>query len=180
MHFHFIMHKHSAINSRRLGVEMAAESSVEHTSVDENGDEIILEAECSKYSVCNQLGWILVYGMAAALVSVFFFPFCIIIYCATVKKWRLYLTKRGIYHTRPGGFGCCVDHWFIPIEDIQNIQVQAHATNQLLITVGPEKVKEFIHWCNRPLCFEADSLILTHVKNADQFAESVKREKTNI
>ncbi len=158
---------------------MAAESSVEHTSVDENGDEIILEVECSKYSVCSQLGWLLVYGMAAALVSVFFFPFCIIIYCATVKKWRLYLTKRGIYHTRPGGFGCCVDHWFIPIEDIQNIQVPTSATNKnkLLITVGPEKVKEFIHWYNRPLIFIADCLILTHVKNADQFAEAVKSVK---
>ncbi len=173
---------------------MAAESSVEYTllndvdtavktemtpSVDENGDQIILEAECNKNSLYRKICLIVVLtGSLFALV--FCLPLFFIICCAAVKRWRLYLTKRGVYYTSPGGFGCCVDHWFIPFEDIQDIRVQAYTKNNLVITVGPEKVKEFVHWCYRPLCYESDSMVLYHVKNADEFAEAVKREKSNV
>ncbi len=150
-------------------------------SADENIDEeeIILEAECHKYNVCCQITLIFVRLMALALASVIFFPLFIIICCATVKKWRLYLTKRGVYHIRPGSWGCCVDDWFIPIEDIQDIHVRTWAKNTLVIKVGPEKLKEYINWCYRPVFYVADSLIVNHVKNAEEFAETVKREKTN-
>ncbi len=117
--------------------------------------------------------------MSAALASLLCFPLFIIVCCATVKRWCLYLTKRGIYDTRPGGYGCCVDHWFIPIEDIQEIHARHHA-KYLVITIGPEKVKEFVPWWGRPLCFEPDNLIVNHVKNINEFAEAVKRVKTDV
>ncbi len=157
--------------------ETAVETEMTLSGIDE--EEILLEAECSKYSVCSQITWIFVYAMALALLSLICFPLFLIICYATVKRWRLYLTKRGIYHTRPGSWGCCVDDWFIPIEDILDIHVGIGAKNELVIKVGPEKLKEYISWCYRPLFYEADSLIVNHVKNADEFVEAVKREKTD-
>ena len=90
---------------------------------EENGDEILFEAECDKCQVLNEcllpLGVALFVGIVTAgggvlvalLLVIILMPIVIITFSAKILNWKLYLTKRGIHHVRPGGFcGCCATH----------------------------------------------------------------------
>ena len=179
---------------------------------DQNGEEILYEAKCDKRQVlCNSLSIALLavtigaVGMGTIILVAI--PGTFIMYFAITKNWKLYLTKRGIHHVRPGGFcGCCTSHWFISLEEIQ--EVSCNGTT-ISVKVSPEKVstfavytlhsikvaaklmiryikkfyiqaKELIHWCSRPLtslCFELNTLLISYAKNPQEFVDAVNQAK---
>ena len=104
---------------------------------DENGEEILYKAECNKCNVICGVCFLAFLASTAALAVILILPCLFLICCAKVKNWKLYLTKRGIHHVKPGGYGCCTSHWFISLEEIQEI---TWVESNLHVKVGPEKV----------------------------------------
>ena len=102
----------------------------------EDGEEILYEAECdnSRAFLGILLDMFLVVIFTAAGLGLIFIVI-IIKYYATIINWKLYLTKRGIHHAMPNG--CCVSHWFISMEEIQEI---GNDGTDVIVKVGPEKV----------------------------------------
>ena len=112
---------------------------------DENGEEVLYEAKCDKRQVlCNVLSMVLLavvassVGLGTIVVALLVgIPAFFIMYFAITKNWKLYLTKSGIHHFRPGFCGCCATHCFISLEEIQ--EVSSNGTT-VSVKVGPEKV----------------------------------------
>ena len=39
------------------------------------------------------------------------------------------------------------------------------------------QMKELIHWCYRPLCYQLDTLLISYVKSSQEFVDAVNQAK---
>ena len=146
---------------------------------DENGDEIKCEGVCNRCGVTSEVTWMAIYVLGLSLLAGFIFIPLFIAGCVmAVKNWKLYVTRKGIYYTRPTYcFGLCFTHWFIPLEDVEDIYIAPGTTHTIWVKMDPGKINEYLHWCYRPLCVQLNCLILGNVQNSEDFVAAVKREK---
>ena len=145
---------------------------------DENGDEIKIEGICKRSGVACDTTWTVIAILGVSLlVGVVFVPFFIIGGFMFVKNWRLYVTRRGIYYTRPNRFfGCCLNQWFFPLEDIEDV-FTAQGAHFVWIKMTPDKLYGYSKWYYNPPLVQQDCLVLGHVENSDDFVAAIKREK---
>ena len=90
----------------------------------------------------------------------------------SLKRWKLYITHKGIFYARP--IYCSFNHWFIPLEDIEDILIAPGTTHTIWVKIDPRKISEYILLYNRQ---QPNCLVLEHVQNSDDFVAAVKREK---
>ena len=119
---------------------------------DENGDEIKFEGICKRGGVACDTTWLIIALLGVSLLlGVIFVPVFIVGGCILfVKNWRLYVTRRGIYYTRPNRFfGCCSSHWFFPLEDIESV-FTAQGSHIICLKMNPPKLYEYSKWYYNP------------------------------
>ncbi len=145
---------------------------------DKNGEEIIFEGECAHCSMYFYLCMIYSRDMAASVIGlILFIPIGILLCFAAAKTWKLYITRSGVHYC-PGAICFCVINTYdIPLHDIKGVYLAQG--NIVGLRVGPEKMEELFHWCNRPMCSEVDTFVLRHVANGQAFVEAVEREISN-
>ena len=151
----------------------------DNTKRDKNGEEILFEAVCNRCkvfsSVCCSYFLVTVASFVGVLILI---PLSIAFAIRVSRGWRLYLTRRGIHYFLPNGCFCCCDtDWVIPYSDFDDILVAPGTTDNIWLTMEPSKIYEYIGECNKPLCRDYNQFVLSHVENAEEFVNAVKREK---
>ena len=146
---------------------------------DENGEEVVFEGVCNKTGVCGEVFWIYFYASVVSLLGmIILIPIGIICSIKATRDWKLYLTRNRVVYRQPIGMCCCDTNYNIPFSDIQDIST-VPGTKDILVRMDPEKVCEYIHWCNRPACGTLIGLVLSNAANREDFVAAVKREMGN-
>lgn len=168
----------SAITMEPQGQHQSSVS-VTEGRCNENGEQIIIEAECHKSSVyCDAIFKIFLLSIISLLGILILIPLAFFLTCAAMKNWRLYLTQKAI-HYHALSLDCLGGRsWVIPlsyIKEIHAIPVQ----KQIWLKMEISKVRKFIFVGKACCCFkdpEHAHLILQYVKNSEEFVQAVKGE----
>ena len=131
--------------------------------LDENGDEIIAEAQCYQDAVCYEVTNM--YNSTDIIASgILYYCFAICTGIKAMYSWKLHLTRTGIRYTDVIKLCCCsYKHYFISLRDICDVQVKGR---EIMLTMN--------------LGVEVSSLNITHVRNAEEFASAVKQQMAVI
>ena len=151
----------------------------DNKNIDKNGEEILFEGICNRrkvfFSVCCSYFLITTYSFVGVLILI---PLAIAFAVRASRGWRLYLTRRGIHYFLPNGCFCCCDtNWVVPYSDFDDILITPGTTDSIWLSMEPSKIYEYVGKCNKPLCCDLNYLVLSHVENAEEFVNAVKREK---
>ena len=152
-----------------------------HSNVDENGEQIIIEG------VCYRRGYWVAFIMAAltglvGLVTLLIVPIALCLALAAIKAWRLYLTRDAIHYRRQT---CCchLKTAVIPLSCVKDVAVETGTNNVLLLMEVDDIHKYMIPMVDVPLfwycCPHETYVKLWYVANCQSFVQAVKQEIAN-
>ncbi len=176
-----------------IPVDSLMEGELISIPVDEHGNEIICEAILDDVFNREKRNKGIKFGVklfnfakailgpilccVAILLGLFpFFIWCLCGYCAYKKKWRTYLTSKGIWYTVALDNKACCSCFvkdstkLIPIDEITNIRVYRYHSNYINIRVKTDKTC-YLWTCG------AKEIVLGPMNNARQFTAAVKEEQ---
>lgn len=146
-----------------------------------NGDQIIMKAECVKFFpnfYCSRflVAFVvaLIVGLLLGLIIVLIMaPFLVLLAKVAYKEWSLHFTKKAV-HYHPAAFG--ERTYTVPLSYIEDVTTGSNTVSLVMETSRYCEVVNQPSWVLCVCCRERVSFDMVYVKNADEFGEAIKRQ----